>query len=84
MRTVICEDAVTRVLKEAESRHPKIHDLWDALEWRIARRPESGVAVTGQYYIYKQQRVRTDHPDLVVVYEFDNNTVTVYSLRIVP
>jgi hypothetical protein len=84
MRTVICEDAVTRVLDQARPQHPQLGDLWDALEWRIAKRPETGVPVTAQFYVYRQHRVKNEHPDLVILYEFDDHSVTIYTLRIIP
>jgi hypothetical protein len=84
MRDVNPGDAALKALADATVQYPQIQSRWEALCWRIAKRPETGVSVNSQFYTYKQQRVRSTDPDLLIVYEFDNNSVTIHMLRIIP
>lgn len=82
MRTVN-DDAVHKTIEDASSSHPRFSQWWEALLWRIERRPESGVAGANGSYVYKQKRVKPNDPDIVVVYEFDNHSVTIHAMRLV-
>lgn len=87
MRTVVLENRAANIITEAEKAYPRIRDMYDALEWRISRQPESGALLAG---FDPPRRVvhSLEWPgfpgSLVLVYTHDENEVTVIGARIIP
>lgn len=77
MRTVIEDQAVSYVVDNEQSIYPRLGEAFDALKWSLAHRPESGILLDDENWIYKQAGdERINVPSLVVVYTFDHVCVT--------
>lgn len=82
MRTVITENEVSATVDIASKDFPRIHEQFEALEWRLAHKPEGGVKVSDQHWVYRQARVLLILPELVVLYTFNSQQVNILSIRI--
>ena len=53
--TVVEEDAVVARITQISERYSRVEDLYDALKWRLARDPESGIRISANapYYLVK-------------------------------
>jgi len=77
MRTVIEDHAVSYVIDNEQSIYPRLGEAFDALKWWLAHRPESGMLLDDENWIYKQAGdERINVPSLVVIYTFDHICVT--------
>jgi hypothetical protein len=83
MRTVITENEVSNQVAACSNRYPRIYQQFEALEWRLAHKPESGIAVGNGYFAYRQSRVLSTLPDLTVLYEYDDHRVSILFIRII-
>lgn len=79
MRTVTSEPRVSAILETSSLVSPRILEQYDALEWKLSRSPESGVALDPPYYIYRQGRRRKEYPELTVLYTFTADEVSILS-----
>ena len=82
MRTVVTEARVSAILDTTALIHPRVHEQYEALEWKLARKPEGGVALDG-FWLYRQGRVSSAMPELTVLYTYDPNSVNIVSIRVV-
>jgi hypothetical protein len=82
MRTVVTESRVSALLDTTSLIYPRIQEQYEALEWKLARKPEGGVPLK-DHWIYRQGRVRSDMPELTVLYTYDIDTVNIISIRVV-
>ena len=84
----ICEDkSVSQTIDEAIKLSPRIEEAFDGLKWRLAREPENGVKLQGtnpEKYLFKITPLIKNIPSITVLYEFNNHTVTILSIRITP
>lgn len=77
MRTVIEDHAVSNVIDAETEIYPRLEDAFEALKWWLAHRPDSGVLLDDENWIYKQAGdERLNVPSLVVIYTFDHACVT--------
>lgn len=83
VRDVFQEPPVSSALDNASHIYPRLDHQWLALEWTICRRPEAGVAVRFDFFVYRQKGVGSGNPDIVIVYKFDDRRVTIYEVRFV-
>jgi hypothetical protein len=73
MRTVIESNAVSNVIDAETEIYPRLEDAFEALKWWLAHRPDSGVLLDDENWIYKQAGdERLNVPSLVVIYTFDH------------
>lgn len=82
MRTVITENTVSALVEIAAGEFPRIFEQFEALEWRLAHKPESGVELVGEFFVYRQARVLKTLPELVVLYTFTSQTVNILAVRL--
>jgi hypothetical protein len=76
MRTVIEEHGVSEVIDAEQEIYPRLEDAFEALKWWLAHRPESGILLDDENWIYKQAGdERLNVPSLVVIYTFDHMCV---------
>lgn len=77
MRTVIEERRVSEVIDAEQEIYPRLEDAFEALKWWLAHRPDSGVLLDDENWIYKQAGdEQLNVPSLVVIYTFDHVCIT--------
>jgi hypothetical protein len=77
MRTVIEEHAVSNVIDAERAIYPRLAEAFDGLKWWLSHRPESGVLLDEESWIYKQAgNEKLNIPSLVTIYTFDHICVT--------
>jgi hypothetical protein len=84
MRTVITENTVSASVQIASKEFSRLDEQFEALEWRLAHRPENGVALKDGYMVYRQARVLSNLPELTVVYTYTDHQVNILAIRIMP
>jgi hypothetical protein len=78
IRTVIENYSVSEVIDAEQAIYPRLEDAFDALEWWLARVPESGEIIDDVNWLYMQAgNKRMNIPGLVVVYTFDSREVLI-------
>lgn len=86
-RTIIEEDSVVEKLAEISKLYPRVEDLFDALKWRLARKPEDGIPILKPDFLV----IKTDLLDIQngsvpvirVLYSFTEDQVNIYAVAIV-
>jgi len=85
-RSVVEETGVTETIAGASGDYSRIEDVYDALKWRLARNPESGVVLDtpqGVYYLIKTPIWKISGvPVLTALYRFDGNEVVIISIKV--
>ena len=79
------EPGVTEVLDLAEAKYPRLGELRSGLHWSLARGPERGSELRVgdvRRYLTKTSALGPDFPVLTVLYQFDDNYVTILSVKI--
>ena len=85
LRGVVCNDNVSEEIKAAETEWSWVDDVYRALEWRLAHRPETGTRIDGYYILTSQTLMFEDIrglPRIVVRYTFDDEKVVIDNIRI--
>lgn len=84
-RTIVEEDSVQDAVDGARGQFPRVDDVFEALKWRLARRPDSGTQIDSRgTYLLKTADICVDGaPVLTGMYTFDDDQVTLLAIRIV-
>jgi hypothetical protein len=83
-RTVILEDSARVVLDAAIHKYPELEAVYEGLEWRVSRTPQTGYAVKGtspQAYLLRSKEWLAP-VSLVLLYTFTDDDVTVKAVRL--
>lgn len=85
IRQVVQEHKATTVLDAEIGKYPNLSEVYRSLEWRLARQPEAGHRVPSSnpesFVIHANEWV--DAPQLVLLYHFTDDTVTITGARTV-
>jgi hypothetical protein len=81
IRTVTQSDRVSAVLDTSALLYPRIYEQIQALEWKLARKPESGIPL-GNFWVYRQGRPIKGVPELTVLYTYDDDMVHIFELKV--
>jgi hypothetical protein len=77
MRTVIEDHIVSAVVDSERDIYPRLSEAFEGLKWWLSHRPESGMLIDDENWLYKQVgNVDLNIPALVTVYTFDHVCVT--------
>ena len=87
-RTVVLNDGIDDEIDQLKDTIERFDDTYRALEWILARNPEIGqhrVVDGSRWYVHVQASDRLAHsPEIWVLYQFDDNEVTIFGLRAEP
>lgn len=73
MRTVIEDHIVSEIIDAEQAIYPRLEQAFDALKWWLSHKPENGVLLDDENWIYKQAGNQSlNIPALVVIYSFDH------------
>lgn len=86
-RNLILENRAASVIDAAAVTYPRIRDMYEGLEWRITRQPESGELIAG--FDPPRRIVHSlEWPgfpgSLVLTYQYTDTDVEVIGAKIVP
>lgn len=89
-RTVIEEIAVSTTITDLCKVFPRVEEAFEGIKWRLAHRPDDAgailVASTGKRLIrfptYENHSGSVEVPSMTVEYDFDENAVTIYRIRV--
>jgi hypothetical protein len=83
LRTVVEEDGVWAIVFANASIYRRLEEAFDALKWLLSREPERGTLIDDYFWVYKQRGNKDlNIPALVVLYTFDHETVTLFSILV--
>lgn len=77
-RTVVEEDDVSAFIEKHRGNWSRITDVFDGIKWGLARAPEKGYQLN-DVWLFKSYP--WDGQSLVVLYEFDDDTVTIKAIN---
>jgi hypothetical protein len=85
MRDVRLELEVDSELEDARQQWARLDDAWGMIEWVLMRDPTVGEPQTesgrSRSFVFRGS-VAHEMPDIQVIYVFDDNLITVKSIRI--
>jgi hypothetical protein len=87
LRTVVQEPVVSAVIDAESQRFDRLADVVSAFEWLLARTPEKGYPVPDttdpEFYLISNESIEVlNVPQVTLLYYFDDNTVTLFSIRV--
>jgi len=76
--------AVTEVLEAERSLYPRLPDAYEALTWRLARKPDrDAYLIDEKHWVYKQAGSNKHNiPGLIALYIIDNFQVTILHIQV--
>lgn len=85
LRTIIESDTTQKTIDKLITQHPRLEDVYEALKWRLSRRPESGTLVKivkNPYWVIKSSNdfEIDDIPMLKILYSFDDKEVEIHAI----
>lgn len=82
LRTIIESDTTQKTIDKLITQHPRLEDVYEALKWRLSRRPESGTLVKNSYWVIKSSNdfEIDDIPMLKILYSFDDKEVWIHAI----
>jgi len=88
MRDIREEPAVSQALDTARELYERIDDIYESLQWRLSRAPEDGIELRSEgdapIYLFITRRDVPTQPSLTVLYEYDNQCVSLLAVDVVP
>jgi len=85
--TVVEEHAVSEQISKISERFSRAEDLYEALKWRLARKPHDGVPIAGTPYFLIKTSDPGDYtpgvPIIRAMYSVSENEINVYSVDLV-
>lgn len=85
-RTVVESNEATQVIDRERKKYPRFDDLYEGLQWRLARRPESGVKILrmeGYYIIKTIDWGKLGIPVMRLLYIFNDNEVNIIAVEVI-
>lgn len=85
LRTICENKLVSQTIDEAIKQFPRVEEAFDGLKWRLSREPEKGVKLLSTNpgkYLFKTIPSENNIQSITVLYEFDNNNVTILDIKI--
>lgn len=82
LRTVTEENEVQKTIDKLIAQHPRLEDVYEALKWRLSKRPESGTLIEEPYWILKSSNdFEIDNiPMIKTLYSFNDEEVIIHSI----
>lgn len=86
LRTVVEEKPVSKLVDDAKQKYGRVDEVYNALQWRLAREPQSGVEieVSGSKHsiIKSAEHNISGVPVITVLYRYDEDTVFILAIKI--
>lgn len=81
-RTVTEDNVVQRTIDSLIIQHPRLEDVYDALKWRLSKKPESGTLIEEPYWILKSSNdfEIDDIPMLKILYSFNDKEAIIHAI----
>jgi len=83
-RTVAVEDEVTKSIQNAKGNFKRVEEVYDALVWRLARKPDSGTEISNEgHHLIKTADLAVEGvPVIAALYTFTEHQVDILSIKI--
>lgn len=83
LRTIILSQEAQVVIDRESELHFRLEEVFDGLQWRLARDPKSGYPIDRTYWVIRLDGDPAARiPAIVVLYSFDADEVNVWRILV--